>query len=191
MQISPLALSSFFHTVEGIEFPSSCKMIDGQPVACFDEPIKHGNQPNLSLLVDVLRSDIELSKYIREWLANLLDPGGKSEVALVFRKRTKKQMSIPLKRKQKFSHYWHIAEFVEKRKPERMEELRLEREAQGKKPIRLDRAVRSEIIDEACEKFGVRRTIITAAVKSHRAAIKAHDELVREQLIEQKIVRKK
>lgn len=156
--MEPLIEYAFFHTVEGIQSPSSCEFLDGKLVVRFDLPIEHGMQPDLQLLADVLRSEIDLTPSMRQWLANLVEPYGTGEAALMFRKRTKRELTKPLKRKKKFSSDWHIAQFVD----DCIYRLREE----GKE----ERTWRQHAIREACKKFNVSDTVVTDAMASWEAA---------------------
>lgn len=152
-----MTMKAFFETVEGIESLASCEISNGQLVVT-DKPIERRDQPNLSLLADLLRSEIGLSPAVREWLANLVDPRGAGEAALMFRKRTEVELAKRLFRKKGQYSDWPIAEFVK----DRIGELR----AEGKPKS----ALRQIVIGEACKKFDVSDTVVTDAITIWRAA---------------------
>ena len=67
----------FRHTVEGRESVVSCHFSDGQRY--YGKSIPQNAKPDLSLLVDLFRSDTQIPREIRDWLADLLDPNAKSD----------------------------------------------------------------------------------------------------------------
>ncbi len=155
---------AFFDTVEGNERLDEAAMIDGKLTAQLQNDKFKTTQPNPSLLADVLRSQIELTPEIREWLANLVDPKGAGKHALVFRDRTLDEIGKTLFRKKTELRDYHIGEFV----TERMQTL--ERDGVPK------REIRQKAIDAACKEFGVMDTVVTDAVTYWQRMEAALDE---------------
>lgn len=158
-----LTAKLFIDTVEGIESEGSCKLVDGALIVT-EQPIKWGDQPDLSLLADVLRSDIELPPHVRAWLADLVDPQASSDAALMFRNRSAVELGKALFRKKGPYTDWPIADFV----ADCIDEMR----ANGVP----ERALRKRAIAKACDHFGISDTKVTDAIAIRQAAYDSLDK---------------
>ena len=145
--------SIFKDQVEGRPGPMSCVFRDGELQYCSDD-IPEGAGPDLKLLADVLRSKIELPGDIRQWLADLVDPG--AGTTLQFKKLSKRKGGA--KRSPVID--FEFAEYVE-------DQTRLG-------------VPRKNTIADAAEGYGVSRSTIEGRLATHKKARDEHDRINRE-----------
>jgi hypothetical protein len=151
-------------TVEGRQSTASCSVTDGR--ICFHAaPIAKRAEPNLRLLSAILRSDEPLPPIAREWLADLFDPRADSEFRvkeLVRRSRGPGRVSD--------CHNWDAADYAELR----MELGDRADDPQARDP-RPDKYV--DAVNAAAQKFRIKPSAVKAAIRSQRAAQRAHDAI--------------
>ena len=92
----PPAWDALINQVEGNEAPFSCAVIDGHP-RLRSTPIPLKADPELALLAQVLRSDAEIPRHVREWLANMMTPGSDANCSLSIKRLRGRPRSSILK----------------------------------------------------------------------------------------------
>lgn len=94
-------------TVEGIENPASYGFVAGVPYFS-PRPIEPKAGPNPKLLADYLKSDRPISRHVRDWLADMVDPDGTgtSGITISRRKNGRPKSSM-------FKYHEAVSEFIE------------------------------------------------------------------------------
>lgn len=93
-------------TVEGIENPASYGFADGIPYFS-PRPIRPKSGPNSKLLADYLRSDRPISRDVRTWLADMVDPGGTGTSYITIKRRKNGRPKSSM-----FKYHEAVAEFI-------------------------------------------------------------------------------
>ena len=147
--------------VQGDEAPASCSLSHGK-IVFYAPPIPYGADPDLKFLADVLRSDEPLPPVARAWLADIFDPDVKSQFNV--------KSGKPGRRKAGATHNWDAAAYAD---------LLMDCGVQADDPkAPLGRPYKWEqAMEMAAAKFNTNISDVEAALKSYRAARKAHDEI--------------
>lgn len=151
-------------TVEGRQSTASCSVAGGR-ICLHPAPVAKRAKPNLRLLSAILRSDEPLPPVAREWLANLFDPDADSDFevkGLVRRSRGPGRVG--------HCHNWDAAAYAEARI-----ELGDRADDPNARDPRPDKY--ADAVDAAAKRFGITPSAVKAAIKSRRAAQRAHDSI--------------
>ena len=108
----PPAWDTLMDQVEGNEAPFSCAVIDGQP-RLHSTPIPPKADPELALLAQVLRSDAEIPRHVREWLANMMTPGSDATCSLSIKRLRGRPRASVLKHIEAVEYFDELCELSE------------------------------------------------------------------------------
>jgi hypothetical protein len=145
----------FRDTVEGRESVVACHFSDGQPYYSL-ESIPQNANPDLSLLVDLFRSDTLIPREIRDWLADLFDPNATTDFPFKELARRK-----PGKPEKALSRNWDAAAFFDALCEEGIH--------------------RKAAIAQTMAKFALAKTVLEEAIRSYRVASEEHARVLREE----------
>ena len=150
----PPAWDALIDHVEGAEAPFSCAVIDGLPYLS-NAPIP--SKPSLSKLAEVLRSDAEIPREIRNWIADMMTPGSDVACSLFIEwKRGRRRANI--------LRYLEIVEHFDDLLAN--DQLKPRHQQQGRKRIE----------DKTCDDFNISRSTLLAyrqSIKKAREAIQS------------------
>ena len=156
-------------TVLGIESPCRCQFVNGELIFS-GQPICKGSPQDLSIFSEIIRSDLHLTTYFREKIADLFDPNAESDFKI--EKLSRRDGKNPL---DSISHDWDAAAYAE---------ARMERGDQADDPSARDSRgdTRDMAVRAAARKYGIATGRVEAAIKSLREAILVHDEIIEQEL---------